>query len=323
MIIKIRKGEERLAERLKCRTISAKINGETMLCVIGKPQIETKHLDVIDIKHPFKLASRAVNPNGTIIKIGDVTIGDGSFTIIAGPCSLEDEEQVMKIALILKDMGIKILRASVFKPRTSPYSFQGLGVEGLKILKNVKKKTGLLVETEVMDVRDVRISAEYVDIIRVGARNMQNFDLLKEIGKVSIPVILKRGLSATIEEFLMSAEYIMAHGNSDVILCERGIRTIETKEYRNTLDIAAVPVIKKLSHLPVIIDPSHAAGNRDLVIPLSKAAAVIGADGLLVEVHHDPEHALSDGAQSLYPEQMKELINSLRPICNINGAKVN
>ncbi len=323
MIIKIRKGEERLAERLKCRTISAKINGETMLCVIGKPQIETKHLDVIDIKHPFKLASRAVNPNGTIIKIGDVTIGDGSFTIIAGPCSLEDEEQVMKIALILKDMGIKILRASVFKPRTSPYSFQGLGVEGLKILKNVKRKTGLLVETEVMDVRDVRISAEYVDIIRVGARNMQNFDLLKEIGKVSIPVILKRGLSATIEEFLMSAEYIMAHGNSDVILCERGIRTIETKEYRNTLDIAAVPVIKKLSHLPVIIDPSHAAGNRDLVIPLSKAAAVIGADGLLVEVHHDPEHALSDGAQSLYPEQMKELINSLRPICNLNGAKVN
>lgn len=323
MIIKLRKGEERLAERLKCRTIKANINGQEMLCVIGKPEIEIKNLDVIETKHPYKLASRVVNPRGTVIRLGNVNIGDGSFTIIAGPCSLEDEEQVMKIALILKHMGVKILRASVFKPRTSPYSFQGLGVEGLKILKSVREKTGLLVETEVMDVRDVRISAEYVDIIRVGARNMQNFDLLKEIGKVSIPVILKRGLSATIEEFLMSAEYIIAHGNPNVILCERGIRTMETKEYRNTLDIAAVPVLKKLTHLPVIIDPSHAAGDRNLVIPLSKAAAIIGADGLLVEVHHDPENALSDGAQSLFPEQMKDLINALGPICELNKSKVN
>jgi len=218
----------------------------------------------------------------------------------------------------LKKMGVRIMRASAFKPRTSPYDFQGLGLEGLKLLKKVRDEVGLLVETEVMDVRDVKVAAEYVDILRVGARNMQNFDLLKEMGKVKLPVILKRGMSATVKEFIMAAEYILSSGNPNVILCERGIRTYESA-YRNTLDITAVALLKKETHLPVIVDPSHAAGDRELITPLSKASVAVGADGILIEMHPNPEIALSDGAQSLYPDQLENLLSELKIVCDALG----
>lgn len=274
--------------------------------------------EIVRILKPYKLASKEHQSQKTIVRVGDVTLGGKDFVVIAGPCSVENEEQVMKSALLLKEMGIKIMRASAFKPRTSPYDFQGLGIEGLKLLKKVREKTGIMVETEVMDVRDVPIAADYVDILRIGARNMQNFDLLKEVGKIDKPVILKRGMSATINEFIMAAEYILFNGNKNVILCERGIRTFETA-YRNTLDLAAVPILKKETHLPVIVDPSHAAGKRELVPALSKAAVAVGADGLLVEMHPNPEQALSDGAQSLYPKQLAALLKELKPICAAVG----
>ncbi|HLG23476.1 MAG TPA: 3-deoxy-7-phosphoheptulonate synthase [Candidatus Nanoarchaeia archaeon] len=277
---------------------------------------------VVRILKPFKLASKEHHSQKTVIKIGDVSIGNGDFVVIAGPCSIESEEQIMESAEMLKKLGIKIMRASAFKPRTSPYDFQGLGIKGLKLLKKVRDKTGILVETEVMDVRDVAIAAEYVDVLRVGARNMQNYDLLKELGKINKPVILKRGMSATINEFIMAAEYILYHGNRNVILCERGIRTFETA-YRNTLDIGAVAVLKNLTHLPVIVDPSHAAGNRELIGPLSKASAAAGADGLLVEAHPNPQKALSDAAQSLYPEQLSKLLDELKPVCAAVGKRLN
>jgi 3-deoxy-7-phosphoheptulonate synthase len=276
---------------------------------------------VMRIMKPYKLASKEHHVQQTVVKAGDVSFGNGDFVVIAGPCSVENEKQIMESARILKDMGIKIMRASAFKPRTSPYAFQGMGIEGLKLLKKVKDETGLLVETEVMDVRDVPIAAQYVDILRVGARNMQNFDLLKEMGKIDKPVILKRGMSATIKEFLMAAEYILMNGNKDVILCERGIRTFETA-YRNTLDINAVAILKNETHLPVIVDPSHAAGRRDLIAALSKASVAVGADGLLVEMHHNPEEALSDGAQSLLPEQLSKLLKELKPICKAVGKRL-
>lgn len=262
---------------------------------------------VVRIMKPFKLASKEHQSQKTVIRVGDVSIGNGDVVMIAGPCSVESEEQIMESTEMLKKLGVKIMRASAFKPRTSPYEFQGLGIKGLKLLKKAREKTGILVETEVMDVRDVAIAAEYADVLRVGARNMQNYDLLKELGKINKPVILKRGMSATINEFVMAAEYILYHGNTDVILCERGIRTFETA-YRNTLDIGAVAVLKNLTHLPVIVDPSHAAGNRELVPPLSKAAVAAGADGLLIEAHPHPDKALSDAAQSLYPEQLAKLM---------------
>src|SRR3989344_4131659 len=277
---------------------------------------------VMRILKPFKLASKEHHQGTTVVRVGDVSIGNGEITVIAGPCSIESEEQIMESANIMKKLGIKIMRASAFKPRTSPYDFQGMGIKGLKLLKKVKEKTGILTETEVMDVRDVPIAAEYVDVLRVGARNMQNYDLLKELGKINKPVILKRGMSATINEFLMAAEYILYHGNKDVILCERGIRTFETA-YRNTLDVGAIAILKNLTHLPVIADPSHAAGNRDLVPPLSKAAVAAGADGLLIEAHPNPQKALSDAAQSLYPEQLAKLMEELRPICEAVGRKLN
>lgn len=276
---------------------------------------------VMRIMKPHKLASNEHHPQPTVIKVGDVTIGGGSFTVIAGPDSVESEDQIIKSAELMKKNGIKIMRASAFKPRTSPYAFQGLGIEGLKLLKKAKDQTGILVETEVMDVRDVPIAAEYADVLRVGARNMQNFDLLKEVGKINKPVILKRGMSATINEFLMAAEYIMYNGNKNVILCERGIRTFETA-YRNTLDLEAVVILKQETHLPVIVDPSHAAGNRDWVIPLCRAAAAVGADGIIVEVHPNPEAALCDGAQSLYPQQLTQLLKELKPICDAVGKKL-
>jgi len=276
---------------------------------------------VVRILKPYKLASNEHHPQPTVIKIGGVKIGGGSFTVIAGPDSVESEEQIIESAKIMKKNGIKIMRASAFKPRTSPYSFQGLGLEGLKLLKKARDKVGILVETEVMDVRDVPIAAEYADILRVGARNMQNFDLLKELGKINKPVILKRGMSATIKELLMAAEYIMLNGNSKVILCERGIRTFETA-YRNTLDLEAVVILKRETHLPIIVDPCHAAGDRELIIPLCRAAAAVGADGLIVEAHPNPEKALCDGEQSLYPKQLTQMLKEVKAVCKAVGKKM-
>jgi len=276
---------------------------------------------VVRIMKPYKIASNEHHPQPTVVKVGNVQIGGGTFTVICGPDSVESEEQIIESAKLMKKNGIKIMRASAFKPRTSPYSFQGLGIEGLKLLKKVKDEVGILTETEVMDVRDVPIAAEYADILRVGARNMQNFDLLKELGKVSNPVILKRGSAATIKEFLMAAEYIMLNGNKNVILCERGIRTFETA-YRNTLDLEAVAILRLETHLPIIVDPCHAAGRRDIIIPLCRAAAAVGADGLLVEAHPNPEKALCDGAQSLYPKQVTQMLKEVKAICKAVGKKM-
>ena len=282
----------------------------TVLGLIGDTtKVDIEYVDAQDIvesvkrvQEPYKKANRKFHPDNTVIKINDsVSIGDGSLQIMAGPCSVESEEQIVKIAKDVKASGATMLRGGAFKPRTSPYAFQGLKSEGLDLLKIARKETGLPIVTEIMRASHIDMF-ENVDIIQVGARNMQNFELLKELGKTDKPILLKRGLSATIEEWLMSAEYIMAGGNDKVILCERGIRTYETFT-RNTLDISAIPIIKKLSHLPVVVDPSHAAGKSWLVEPLAMAAVAAGADGLIIEVHNDPPHALSDGAQSLTPEQ--------------------
>ncbi|HBB29358.1 MAG TPA: 3-deoxy-7-phosphoheptulonate synthase [Clostridiales bacterium] len=268
---------------------------------------------VIHVQEPYKKANRLFHPEDSVIKVCDKTIGGDKLAIIAGPCSVESENQIIDIANSVKASGASFLRGGAFKPRTSPYSFQGLKLEGLELLKKAKKETGLPIVTEIMSEKLIDKFVEDVDIIQVGARNMQNFDLLKELGKTNKPILLKRGLSATIEELLMSAEYIMAGGNENVILCERGIRTFEHYT-RNTLDLSAVPAIKKLSHLPVIIDPSHAAGLWWMVEPLSKAAVAVGADGLIIEVHNDPENALCDGAQSIKPERFNSLVNDLRVI---------
>ena len=272
---------------------------------------------VIHVQEPYKKANRLFHPENSIINICDKTIGGDKLAIIAGPCSVENENQIIDIAKSVKASGASFLRGGAFKPRTSPYSFQGLQLEGLELLKKARKETGLPIVTEIMSEKFIDKFVEDVDIIQVGARNMQNFDLLKELGKTNKPILLKRGLSATIEELLMSAEYIMAGGNENVILCERGIRTFEHYT-RNTLDLSIVPAIKKLSHLPVIIDPSHAAGFWWMVEPLSKAAVAVGADGLIIEVHNDPEHALCDGAQSIKPERFENLVNDLRVISAIN-----
>ncbi len=266
---------------------------------------------IMRVQEPFKKASRKFHPADTVVEIGDVKIGDGkSFTVIAGPCSVETEEQILTVAKSVKKNGAKILRGGAYKPRTSPYSFQGLELEGLELLKEARKETGLPIVTEIMCPSLVEVFNENVDIIQVGARNMQNFDLLKELGKIDKPILLKRGLSATIEEWLMSAEYIMAGGNHNVILCERGIRTFETYT-RNTLDLSAIPAVKKLSHLPVVVDPSHSAGMSWMVEPLSLAAMAVGADGIIVEVHNDPKSALCDGAQSLDLDQYASLMTKL------------
>ena len=271
---------------------------------------------VIRIQEPYKKVNRKIKSEDTVIKIKNVEIGGGSLVVMAGPCSVESYEQVEIIAKEVKKSGAKILRGGAFKPRTSPYSYQGMGLEGLKILREVADKNNMLVVSELMDKDHIDMFEKYVDIIQIGARNMQNFALLKELGKINTPVLLKRGFSNTIEEWLMSAEYIMAGGNENVILCERGIRTFETMT-RNTLDISVVPIIKKISHLPVIIDPSHAAGKWDLVESLSIASIAAGADGLIIEVHHEPEKALSDGAQSLKPKKFNELMNKARKIAPV------
>lgn len=262
------------------------------------------------ITEPYKMVNRKFHPENTLIKVGDRSIGEGYFPIIAGPCSVESEEQIMTIAEGVKKSGTSMLRGGAFKPRTSPYSFQGLEGEGIKLMLQAKKAFDLPIVVEITGISQLDLFSE-VDMIQVGARNMQNFDLLKELGRSKKPILLKRGLSNTIEELLMSAEYIMAGGNSDIVFCERGIRTFETMT-RNTLDISAIPILKKLSHLPVIVDPSHSGGKRDLILPLSKAAIAVGADGLIIEAHQNPAEALSDGAQSLNLEEFDDLVIELK-----------
>ena len=304
-------------------------SGQTILGVIG----DTSALDmnmlkvnecvdkVMRVQEPFKRANRSFHPEDSVIDVSGVKIGGRKLAVIAGPCSVENEKQIVGVAKSVKLAGATLLRGGAFKPRTSPYSFHGLKEEGLDLLKIARKETGLPIVTEIMSARMLERFVEDVDLIQVGARNMQNFELLKELGRTNVPVLLKRGLSATIEEWLMAAEYIMAGGNDNVILCERGIRTFETYT-RNTLDLSAIPAVKKLSHLPVIVDPSHAAGLWWMVEPMAKAAVAAGADGLIIEVHNDPEHALCDGAQSLKPERFARLMGELSGIAKIVGREL-
>ena len=291
----------------------------TAICIVGNTgPIDDSGLMILEgvketvrVTKQYKLVSRETHPQPTTITIGDINIGAGKPVLMAGPCAVESEEQALTIARRVKKSGAEIFRGGAFKPRTSPYSFQGLGEEGLKILAKVRDETGLLIVTEAIDESSLALVDRYADIIQIGARNMHNYSLLRQAGHASKPVLLKRSFAATIEEWLMAAEYISSEGNSRVILCERGIRTFSDNT-RNTLDLSAIPSVKQVSHLPVIVDPSHAAGKRDYVIPLSKGAIAVGADGLLVEVHHDPTHALSDGMQSLYPEQFDELVKEIK-----------
>jgi len=323
---------KKIKENLECR--GYQINeivgsGQTILGVIG----DTSALDmnmlkvnecvdkVMRVQEPFKRANRSFHPEDSVIDVSGVKIGGRKLAVIAGPCSVENEKQIVGVAKSVKLAGATLLRGGAFKPRTSPYSFQGLKEEGLDLLKIARKETGLPIVTEIMSARMLERFVEDVDLIQVGARNMQNFELLKELGRTNVPVLLKRGLSATIEEWLMAAEYIMAGGNDNVILCERGIRTFETYT-RNTLDLSAIPAVKKLSHLPVIVDPSHAAGLWWMVEPMAKAAVAAGADGLIIEVHNDPEHALCDGAQSLKPERFARLMGELSGIAKIVGREL-
>jgi 3-deoxy-7-phosphoheptulonate synthase len=295
--------------------------GDTSVIDPKKMQV-LKGVDrVMKVQEPFKKANRIFKPENTVVDVEGSVVGGNRLGIMAGPCSVESEEQIIEIAKRVKAAGANFLRGGAFKPRTSPYSFQGLELDGLKLLKTAKQETGLPIVTELMSTNYIDTFVEEVDVIQIGARNMQNFDLLKQIGKTNKPILLKRGLSATIEEWLMSAEYIMAGGNENVILCERGIRTFETIT-RNTLDLQAIPVIKKLSHLPIIVDPSHAGGYAYLVEPMAKAAIMSGADGLMIEVHNDPENALSDGQQSLTPDQFDTLMEKVRAVANIEGKEI-
>ena len=296
------------------------IIGDTSIIDPKKLQVLKGVERVMKVQEPFKKSNRIFNPEDTVIDVNGSTIGGSGLGIIAGPCSVESEEQIVEVAKRVKEAGANFLRGGAFKPRTSPYSFQGLELEGLKLLKTAKRETGLPIVTEIMSTEYIDTFVEEVDVIQIGARNMQNFDLLKQIGKTNKPILLKRGLSATIEEWLMSAEYIMAGGNEKVILCERGVRTFETIT-RNTLDLQAIPVIKKLSHLPIIIDPSHAGGYAYLVEPMAKAAIVAGGDGLMIEVHNDPENALSDGQQSLTPAQFDKLMEKVKEVASMEGKK--
>jgi len=300
-----------------------------VLGAIGvKPDFDTRKLQILDgvkevlrITEPFKLACRSYKKENTILKIKDVEIGGNEVIVIAGPCSVEDEKQINLLAEVAAKEGAKILRGGAFKPRTSPYSFQGLGEEGLKLMRQAADRFNLLVITEVMQIEHIGLIEKYTDIFQIGARNMQNFPLLSEIGKVHKPVMLKRGLAATIEEWLMSAEYILAKGNREVFLCERGIRTFETYS-RNTFDLSAIPVVHKKSHLPIAADPSHATGYRDQVIPMARAAVASGADAIMVEIHHDPEKALSDGPQALLPVQFSKMMKELKAIAAAIGRTI-
>jgi 3-deoxy-7-phosphoheptulonate synthase len=294
----------------------------------GSRQFDTALLEVLDgvqevhrITEPYKLASRSFKQENTVITIGDVRIGGDEVIVMAGPCSAESEEQVEASAAAVKRAGAKVLRGGAFKPRSSPYSFQGLGEEGLRLLRSAADRHNLLLISEVMDISQLELIERYAHILQVGARNMQNFTLLRELGHSKVPIMLKRGISATIEEWLLSAEYILSGGNMNVMLCERGIRTFESFT-RNTLDISAIPVIQQLSHLPIIVDPSHGTGKRDKVAPMARAAVAAGCDGLIIEVHCDPDHALSDGAQSMFPAQFDRVMAELRIIAPAIGRSI-
>lgn len=302
------------------KTVIGAIGDKRLLntqAITSMPGVES----IVPIMKPYKLASRELKQTPTIVNVGGVEIGGESITIMAGPCAIESEESYMDVAFKVKQAGAKILRGGAFKPRSSPYSFQGLEEKGLKILAAAREATGLKIVTEVLDTRDVDLVSSYTDIIQIGARNMQNYKLLQEAGMTGKPVLLKRGLAATIEEWLMAAEYILSAGNSNVILCERGIRTYETAT-RNTIDMSAIPVVKELSHLPIIVDPSHAAGTWKYVPALSKGAIATGADGLIIEVHSDPTCALCDGPQSLTPANFAQLMEDLKPIAQAVGRKL-
>jgi len=333
MLVNMRSGAteaeiNHVVERIKeCGYQAHLIRGEerTVIGVVGKSDKHRSELEalraasgveeIVKISHPFKLAARSVRPEGTVLDLGKGVIVGGTDVVVgAGPCAVESREQIFDIAEKVAKAGAKLLRGGAFKPRSSPYSFQGLGEEGLKLLREAADKNGLLVVSEVMDPSQIELMLPYVDVMQVGARNMQNYHLLRGLGEIDKAVLLKRGMSATLEELLLSAEYIMSGGNYKIILCERGIRTFDTPYLRNTLDIAAIPVIKSLSHLPIFADPSHGTGRRDKVAPMARAAVAAGADGLLIEVHPDPERALSDGVQSLYPDQFTQLMKEIRAI---------
>ncbi len=303
---------------------------QTVLAAVGaRVDFDTRNLEVLaGVEHvhrisaPYKLAGRSFRPQGTLIQFANgLEVGGDQVVVMAGPCSVESREQLFTVAEKVSKAGARVLRGGAFKPRSSPYSFQGLGLEALKLLREAADRFHMLVISEVMEISQIAMMLPYVDILQVGARNMQNFNLLRELGRVKKPVLLKRGIAATLEELLLSAEYIMAGGNYDIILCERGIRTFETYT-RNTLDISAIPIIHKLSHLPMASDPSHGTGLRDKVPPMARASVAAGADVLLIEVHHDPDRALSDGAQSLYPEQFAKLMEEIRMIAPAVGRKV-
>ena len=314
---------QKLMEFLESKNVSVKMTEgmhQTILGLVGDTtEIDIEQLNALDIvedvkriQEPYKRANRKFHPLDTVVDVAGVKIGGGGFAMIAGPCSVESSEQMCTVARGVKEAGANLLRGGAFKPRTSPYAFQGLRGEGIKLLLDAKAETGLPIVTEIMDISQLPLFSE-VDVIQVGARNMQNFELLKELGHLKKPILLKRGLSSTLQEFVMSAEYLMAGGNPNVILCERGIRTFETAT-RNTLDLSAVPVLKQMTHLPVVVDPSHATGVAKLVAPMSYAAAACGADGLMIEVHNDPQHALCDGQQSLTPEAYAEVVNGVNAI---------
>ena len=303
---------------------------QTILAAVGaRSDFDTRNLEVLGgvmevhrISAPYKLAGRSFRPQGTIIEFKNgVKVGGKEVIVMAGPCSVESREQLFTVAELVAKAGARALRGGAFKPRTSPYSFQGLGLDALKLLREAGDKYNMLVVSEVMEISQIEVMLPYVDILQVGARNMQNFNLLRELGKLKTPILLKRGIAATIEELLLSAEYIMAGGNYNIIACERGIRTFETYT-RNTLDISAIPIVHKLSHLPIASDPSHGTGRRDKVSPMARASVAAGADSLLIEVHHNPDKALSDGAQSLYPQQFTELMDSLRMIAPAVGRSI-
>ena len=303
---------------------------QSILAAVGaRIDFDTRNLEVLPgvqevhrISAPYKLVGRSFRPEGTVIDFKNgVTIGKEEVVVMAGPCSVESREQLFTVAEMVANAGARVLRGGAFKPRSSPYSFQGMGLDGLKLLREAGDKFNLLVISEVMEISQIEMMVPYVDILQIGARNMQNFNLLRELGKIKKPVLLKRGIAATLEELLLSAEYVMAGGNYEVILCERGIRTFETYT-RNTMDISAIPIVKKLSHLPMTADPSHGTGRRDKVAPMARAAVAAGADALLIEVHHDPDKALSDGAQSLFPAQFIELMDQLRLIAPAVGRRL-
>lgn len=300
----------------------------TVIGAVGGKVIDPRDIELLDgvqevirITSNYKLVSRVFQPQDTVVEVNGIKFGGEYLGLIAGPCTVESYEQMDKTAAAIKKSNVKILRGGAFKPRTSPYAFQGLGEEGLEIIRKVADKYKMAVTSEIMEISQIPLFEKYVDILQVGARNMQNFNLLKELGQIRKPVMIKRGLAATFEEWLMSAEYIMAGGNREVILCERGIRTFE-RITRNTLDLSAIPVIKKVSHLPVLIDPSHGTGLRDKVVPMSRASVAAGCDGLVIEVHYDPDSAICDGAQSLYPDQYDKLYHDIKKIAPIIGKKV-